>query len=79
MRTLKVSLKRDDLTIAIFDFDGNKLPSEVEVVGLLARTLITYLQEKTLLATAFDVVEAEKAINEYSCGEHPCKIAFLDW
>lgn len=44
MRTLKVSLRRNNSTVAVFDYeDDKKLVSDAEVVGLLAKELLRHV------------------------------------
>lgn len=80
MRTLKVSLRRNNSTVAVFDYeDDKKLVSEAEVVGLLAKELLRHVRDESPTALLFDVDDAEEAINTYASGEMPCAIVLSDY
>lgn len=80
MRTLKVSLRRNNSTVAVFDYeDDKKLVSDAEVVGLIAKELLRHVREEAPVALLFDVDAAEEAINTYASGEMPCAIVLSDY
>lgn len=80
MRTLKVSLRRNNSTVAVFDYeDDKKLVSDAEVVGLLAKELLRHVRDESPTALLFDVDDAEEAINTYVIGEMPCAIVLSDY